>query len=86
MTITIDATYEGGVLIPAQPLPLQEREKVRVTVEPLAPTPKRPHDEVIAEIWERQKARGYQPPTRPSGLLMASSMGRPSASSSGRER
>ena len=21
-------------------------------------------DEVIAEIWKRQKARGYQPPTR----------------------
>lgn len=34
MTITIDATYEGGVLKPDQPLPLGEREKVRVTVEP----------------------------------------------------
>ncbi|MGI8980178.1 MAG: antitoxin family protein [Pirellulaceae bacterium] len=34
MTITIDATYEGGVLVPAQPLPLHEHERVRVTVEP----------------------------------------------------
>ncbi len=34
MSITIDATYEGGVLVPAQPLPLGEHERVRVTVEP----------------------------------------------------
>ncbi|MEX2139364.1 MAG: antitoxin family protein [Pirellulales bacterium] len=39
MSITIDATYEDGVLKPAQPLPLAEHEKVRVTVEPQpAPT------------------------------------------------
>jgi hypothetical protein len=44
-------------------LPLAQT-KVRVTVEPGAPAPKRPHDEVIAEIWERQKARGHKPPTR----------------------
>lgn len=44
-------------------LPLAQT-KVRVMVEPLAPTPKRPHSEVIAEIREQQKARGYQPPTR----------------------
>ena len=34
MAITIEATYENGVLKPAQPLPLHEHEKVRVTVEP----------------------------------------------------
>jgi len=33
MTITIDATYENGVLKPAQPLPLAEHAQVRVTVE-----------------------------------------------------
>jgi predicted DNA-binding antitoxin AbrB/MazE fold protein len=33
MTITVDATYEGGVLKPARPLPLSEHEQVRVTVE-----------------------------------------------------
>jgi predicted DNA-binding antitoxin AbrB/MazE fold protein len=32
--ITIDATYEDGVLKPLEPLPLNEHEKVRVTVEP----------------------------------------------------
>ncbi len=36
MTITVDATYEDGVLKPAQPLALREHEKVRVTVEPAA--------------------------------------------------
>ena len=34
MRITVEATYENGVLKPAQPLPLKEHEKVRVTVEP----------------------------------------------------
>ena len=32
MTITIDATYEDGVLKPLQPLPLKEHEKVRISV------------------------------------------------------
>jgi predicted DNA-binding antitoxin AbrB/MazE fold protein len=32
MAITIEATYENGVLKPAEPLPLNEHEKVRVTV------------------------------------------------------
>ncbi len=32
MTITIEATYENGVLRPAQPLPLKEQEHVRVTI------------------------------------------------------
>jgi predicted DNA-binding antitoxin AbrB/MazE fold protein len=34
MTITIEAIYEDGVLKPAEPLPLKEHEKVRITVEP----------------------------------------------------
>ena len=33
MIITIEATYENGVLRPAGPLPLKESEKVRVTVQ-----------------------------------------------------
>jgi predicted DNA-binding antitoxin AbrB/MazE fold protein len=32
MSISIEATYENGVLKPSQPLPLQEHEKVQVTV------------------------------------------------------
>jgi predicted DNA-binding antitoxin AbrB/MazE fold protein len=34
MAITVEATYENGVLKPAEPLPLQEHEKVRVTIQP----------------------------------------------------
>jgi len=34
MALTIEATYENGVLKLAEPLPLKEHEKVRVTVEP----------------------------------------------------
>ena len=34
MTLTVEAIYENGVLRPAQPLPLQEHEKVQITVTP----------------------------------------------------
>jgi predicted DNA-binding antitoxin AbrB/MazE fold protein len=33
MTLTVEATYEHGVLRPAQPLPLKEHETVRITIE-----------------------------------------------------
>ena len=42
MALTVEAVYENGVLRPAEPLPLKEHEKVRVTVEPARPP-----------IWER---------------------------------
>jgi len=32
MILIVEATYENGVLRPAQPLPLKEREKVRLSV------------------------------------------------------
>lgn len=32
MSITLEATYENGVLKPEQPLPLKDCEKVRITV------------------------------------------------------
>jgi predicted DNA-binding antitoxin AbrB/MazE fold protein len=34
MTLTIEAIYENGVLKPCEPLPLQEHEKVTITVQP----------------------------------------------------
>ena len=65
MTITIDATYEGGVLVPAQPLPLGEHEKVRVTVEPqaikLAAEPGS-NPSISEPIWERLAALARQVP------------------------
>ena len=32
MAIVVEATYENGVLKPAEPLPLAEHEKVEITV------------------------------------------------------
>jgi predicted DNA-binding antitoxin AbrB/MazE fold protein len=34
MPITVEAIYENGVLKPSQPLPLEEHETVRITIEP----------------------------------------------------
>jgi predicted DNA-binding antitoxin AbrB/MazE fold protein len=34
MSITFEAIYEDGVLKPAEPLPLHDRERVTVTVHP----------------------------------------------------
>jgi predicted DNA-binding antitoxin AbrB/MazE fold protein len=34
MSLTVEAVYENGVLKPAQPLPLKEQERVRLTIEP----------------------------------------------------
>ena len=36
MSITVDAVYENGMLKLNEPLPLEEHEAVRVTVEPAA--------------------------------------------------
>jgi predicted DNA-binding antitoxin AbrB/MazE fold protein len=33
MPITVDAVYEGGVLKPAEPLPLNEHERVRISIQ-----------------------------------------------------
>jgi predicted DNA-binding antitoxin AbrB/MazE fold protein len=33
MAITVEAVYENGVLIPNEPLPFKEHEKVQVTVQ-----------------------------------------------------
>jgi predicted DNA-binding antitoxin AbrB/MazE fold protein len=34
VAINVEATYENGVLKPAEPLPLKEHEKVQITVYP----------------------------------------------------
>ena len=57
-TLNDDQTVTLDEALPLKPM------KVRLSVEPLAPTRPRPHDEVVAEIWARQKARGHVPQTR----------------------
>jgi len=34
MNLTVEATYENGVLKLAEPLPLKEHEKVTITIQP----------------------------------------------------
>jgi predicted DNA-binding antitoxin AbrB/MazE fold protein len=34
MSITVDATYENGVLKPSRPLPLKEHERVEIIIKP----------------------------------------------------
>ncbi|MBS1786133.1 MAG: hypothetical protein JST85_00320 [Acidobacteria bacterium] len=57
-TLTDQNTVTLDEALPLTPM------KVRLSVEPIKPVQKRPHDEVIAEIWARQQARGHQPRTR----------------------
>ncbi len=57
-TLNDDQTVTLDEALPLKPM------KVRLSVEPLMPTQPRPHDEVIAEIHARQKARGHVPRTR----------------------
>jgi predicted DNA-binding antitoxin AbrB/MazE fold protein len=42
MKMTVKATYEGGVLKPAQPLPFAEHAQLRVTLEPTELSSERP--------------------------------------------
>ncbi len=46
MSITVEAIFENGVLKPAQPLPLKERDKVRVTLH----TPSAIED-AVGRVW-----------------------------------
>lgn len=57
-TLNDDQTVTLDEALPLKPM------KVRLFVEPLTPAHPRPHDEVIAEIRARQKARGHVPRTR----------------------
>jgi hypothetical protein len=45
-----------------EPLPISQG-RVRLVVEPF-PAPQKSHAEVMAAIRERQRQRGYQPPTK----------------------
>lgn len=58
-----------GTLTDVQTVSLDEAlpltpTKVRLVVEPLFSASPRRYQEVIAEIRERQRARGHRPPTR----------------------
>jgi predicted DNA-binding antitoxin AbrB/MazE fold protein len=41
MSLEVEATYQNGVLKPSQPLPLQEGQKVNLTIQPVGSAAKR---------------------------------------------
>jgi hypothetical protein len=57
-TLTDDHTVTLDEALPLTPM------KVRLVVEPLRSVSQRPYLEVMADIRQRQWARGHQPPTR----------------------
>jgi len=53
---TVDAIFEGGVLRPSQPLPLSDKQRVRVTVESSNGTDRA---SARARLVERLKERSF---------------------------
>jgi predicted DNA-binding antitoxin AbrB/MazE fold protein len=49
-TITVEATFEDGVLRPTQPLPLAQHQRVTITVQLQAPNRTWPDD--VAAIYQ----------------------------------
>jgi predicted DNA-binding antitoxin AbrB/MazE fold protein len=65
MSLVIEATYENGVLKPAQPIPLKEHEKVTITIQPAISLAKKtagmipwPGDEATLELLIRDPEFG----------------------------
>ncbi len=57
--ITVEAIYEGGVLKPTQPLPLQEHETVQLTVQSLGKAPLPGNDEAERVVRQTQGILGW---------------------------
>jgi predicted DNA-binding antitoxin AbrB/MazE fold protein len=50
MNLSVDATYENGVLKPTSPLPLEEHARVRVTVQEVSEERKLTPEEAVAAV------------------------------------
>ena len=57
--ITVEAIYEGGVLKPARPLPLNENETVQITVHPLGKLVPSATDEAELAVRQSQGLLGW---------------------------
>ena len=57
--ITVEAIYEGGVLKPMQPLPLQEHETVQLTVQSLGKPVPTGSDEAERIVRQSQGILGW---------------------------
>jgi len=72
MPHVVEAVYENGVLKPDHPLPLRDREKVRVTVESIATT-----GHSVLDIPPISLGKTLQPPTTDDDILSEMLEGRP---------
>jgi hypothetical protein len=72
MSYVVDAIYENGVLKPERPLPLKDREKVRVTVEGLDAG-----DHSVLDIPPVNLGQAIRPLTSDDDLLGEMLEGRP---------
>jgi predicted DNA-binding antitoxin AbrB/MazE fold protein len=72
MSHVVEATYEDGVLKLDRPLPLKDREKVRVTVESLTTA-----GHSVLEIPPIKLGQVLRPPARDDDLLGEMLEGRP---------
>lgn len=63
MTKTLEAVYENGLLRPLEPLPLEEHQRVTVTIADATPAPvERWLDrEYLEEVQRRRSGKGPKP-------------------------
>lgn len=59
----LTGTFEEQTVTLDEALPLKSG-RVRLTLELLRPESRKPHQQVLADIRRRQRARGHQPRTR----------------------
>ena len=64
MTTHVTATVVGGMLKPDQPLPLAERARVKLTIEPIEDW----SPEAALAAWEALQARLRQRPIHGTGI------------------
>ncbi len=63
MTKTLEAVYENGLLRPLEPLPLEEHQRVLVTVCEVEESPGKPwlDHECLEEVQRRRAGKGPKP-------------------------
>ena len=58
MTKQVDAVYENGILRPLEPLPLEEHQRVTVTISDTSGDPLAPMIDYAFQEWARKEVAG----------------------------
>jgi predicted DNA-binding antitoxin AbrB/MazE fold protein len=58
MTKQVDAVYENGILRPLEPLPLEEHQRVTVTISNISSDPLAPMVDYAFQEWARKEVAG----------------------------